>query len=461
MRARFNPGAVGPAPFAAPGVPAWVMAALSLGLLAAAPATQAADEVHWTLMGQTAVTFDWRGAGTADTLRYGTSPGSGAGFVVGTAPRPMPDSSPGPFWEARLTGLTENTLYYYRIGNGPECTFRTPPPRGSTGFWFAQEADVGSSLHWKTVAITQEMIAADNSAVPGDDRPRFVLVAGDLTYGDQGAPADVDQHFNDVMSWSREAAYMPAWGNHEWSTAEEAKSDHLGNYEGRFDLPHSQTSPGAAAAVGNGPGEDWYWFDYGNVRFIAFPEPYKGAWSDWAARADAIMDDAQRDAAITFIVTFGHRPSWSSGADHGGESSLAQSMAALRRGHSKYVLSLQGHSHHYERSDPAATDGILFIVGGGGGSTTGGLRPEAPGWSAVRNNHLHHLRIHVEEDRIDGYAICGPEKAGGAGSCVQGAVFDTWSILSPTSGSTRAPSGAQGMNGRTESSPVRPAGRPK
>jgi len=26
----------------------------------------------------------------------------------------------------------------------------------------------------------------------------------------------VDRHFNDVMAWSQQAAYMPAWGNHEY-----------------------------------------------------------------------------------------------------------------------------------------------------------------------------------------------------------------------------------------------------
>ena len=416
------------------GVAARAATAALFGLLGVTGLACAADEVRWTLMGQTSVTFGWRGSGGADTLRYGTSHGSLSQFVAGVAPKPMPDSSPGPFWEASLTGLQEDLLYHYRIGRGPERTFRTPPRRGSSDFWFAEEADVGSSRQWKNVAITQEMIAADNPGLPGDDRPRFVLVAGDLTYGDQGSPADVDQHFNDVMSWSQDAAYMPAWGNHEWATASEAKPDNLNNYEGRFDLPNSQASPGAADAVGNGPGEDWYWFDYGNVRFIAFPEPYSGAWSDWATRVDPIMAAAQRDPAITFIVTFGHRPSWSSGADHGGESSLAAQMATLRGRHSKYVLSIQAHSHHYERTDPGRTDGILFVVGGGGGSTLGGLRPDAPKWSAYRADHFHHLRIHVQADRIDGYAICGPEASGATGSCVQGSVIDSWSIVS------RAPS---------------------
>src|SRR5574341_2022958 len=53
-------------------------------------------------------------------------------------------------------------------------------------------------------------------------------------------------------------------------------------------------------------GEDWYWFDYGNVRFIAYPEPWSGAWANWYASADAVMAQADSDPAIRFIVTFGH-----------------------------------------------------------------------------------------------------------------------------------------------------------
>ena len=79
-------------------------------------------------------------------------------------------------------------------------------------------------------------------------------------------------------------------------------------------------------------------------------------------------------------------------------------------------------------------DGILYIVGGGGGSTLGGLTPEAPDWSARRLNRLHHLRVHVQADRIDGYAICGPEGAKHTDDCEPGAVIDTWSIVTRASG---------------------------
>jgi len=403
------------------------------------PAAMAADQIHWTLLGQSSVAFNWRGSASENSIRLGTAPGNYSTTVTAQAPSPAPTSSAGPFWEAILTGLQQNTLYYYRIGTNAEHTFRTPPARGSAGFWVGEMADVGSSLAYSTVVPTANMIAQDNPNIPGDDRPRFLLVPGDLTYGDDKGEPHCDQHFNDMMAWSQDAAYMVAWGNHEWDTA--VGGDDLNNYEGRFVFPNTQTSPGAGSAIGNGPGDDWYWFDYGNTRFIAYPEPYSGAWSDWRTKADAIMAAAQTDAAITFIITYGHRPPWSSGADHGGESSLAGYMAALKVKYSKYVMNIAGHSHHYERTDPAQTDGLLHLVAPGGGSSLGGLSTQ-PSWSVFRLDHLQHVRMHIQANRIDGYAVCGPAGAGNGDNCTQGTIVDQWSIVSGPVGADVTPPAA-------------------
>jgi PKD repeat protein len=223
-----------------------------------APVSALADEVHWTVIGQNAVTFDWRGG--SQTLHYGLSSAYGQ-VAVATAPSPIPFSSAGPFREAKLTGLAENTVYHYAIGNGPDHAFRTPPPRGASGFEVVAQGDVGASQDWPAVAPIQSRIAALH--------PDFVLMLGDLTYGgDEGQPS-VDAHFNDMMAWSQDAAYQVAWGNHEWDSP---AGDDLRNYKGRFDLPNPQTSPRGPSA--GCCGEDWSWFDYGNVRFIGYPEPY-------------------------------------------------------------------------------------------------------------------------------------------------------------------------------------------
>ena len=206
----------------------------------------AADEIHWTITGQDSVTFDWRGTDLENSIGYGLSSGDYTQITAQT-PNPVPRSSAGPFWEAKLTGLQENTRYYYSIGNGPERTFHTPPPRGSSDFTIYAQGNIGDTTHYFNMGVMQDLIA--------NDKPAFVIGLGDLHLGSINGKAAVDQHFNDVMAWSKEAAYMPVWGDLDTQRSRD--------YKGRFDVPNSQTSPGSRLAGG----EDWYWFDYGNTRF--------------------------------------------------------------------------------------------------------------------------------------------------------------------------------------------------
>ena len=387
-----------------------------LSALSALPAA-AADEIHWTFTGQTSVVFDWRGAET--TLSYGTSPSTYTSTVTAITPTPLPTSSAGPFHEATLTGLSENTLYYYRIGSGPEHTFRTPPPRGSSGFPVWVEGDIGSKNSYSRVVPVQNIVAG----VFGNGLAPFVLVPGDLTYGDFNGLDDTDQHFNDVMVWSQDAAYMPAWGNHEWQGG--SFNDFINNYEGRFGLPNSQTSPGASSASGNGPGEDWYWFDYGNTRFIAYPEPYSGAWSDWSTKADALMDTAQADPQIAFIVTFGHRPAYSSGSTSS-NTTLQPILDALGDGHSKYVLDLSGHAHHYERTLPL--HGVVHIVVGTGHVAPDVFTTPQAAWTAFRTIQSGALKLQFWASGIEGQLHCAPASS----VCyADGGVLDDFTIGAP------------------------------
>jgi len=392
-----------------------------LAALALAGPVLAADEIHFTLTGQTSVTFDWRGP--ESTIRYGTTTGYGSTATAQT-PSPLPFSSPGPFWEARLTGLTENTLYHYSIGSGPDHTFHTPIPRGASNFTIYAEGDIGNATSWPRMGVVQSMIAAG--------QPNFVLTLGDLTYASPGGQPLVDRHFNDVMTWSQDVADMPIWGNHEWTTP---TADDLRNYKGRFDLPNAQTSPGSPAV--SCCGEDWYWFDYGNVRFIGYPEEWSGAWSDWGTKVAPVMAQAQGDPAIRFIVTFGHKPAYSSGY-HSGSSGIKTIMDAMGATYSKYVLNLNGHSHDYERSYPQF--GVVHVTSGTGGTNleeasppclwVGGCPP--PAWSAFRAMHHIALRLHFTATGIEGTAYCGPVGDSGSNlndvSCTQGTILDSFVI---------------------------------
>lgn len=378
----------------------------------------AAEQIHWTVTGPTSVTFDWKGTNAEKTIQYGTSPGKFTNQVTAVAPDLMPFSSSGPFWEARIQDLQEDTTYYYAIGSGPEHTFHTPRRRGFSNFVVYAQGDVGSTNSYFRVGGVQDVIA--------DGHPAFVLVLGDLTYGNAKGMDDVDQHFNDVMVWSQDAAYMPAWGNHEWDKS----SDDLRNYKGRFDFPNPQRSPGSPSV--SCCGEDWYWFDYGNARFIAYPEPWSGAWSDWHSQADVLMSEAQFDPSINFIVTFGHRPPYSSG-HHPGSSTLKGIMDTLGDSYSKYVLNLYGHSHNYERSFPQ--HGVVHLTVGTGGSSLGTdgsclwLECTQPSWSDYRAMHHGALKLRFTKNMIVGEFVCGPsDSSRNDATCAQGQVLDKFSI---------------------------------
>jgi hypothetical protein len=357
-------------------------------------------EIHFTYTSPTSVTFDWRGQGT--TVRYWTRD-QPPRTVEGHTPNPLPTSSPGPFHEAVLDGLTPGADYFYEVGHPvrPVPASFHAPPAGPAKFVFAAVGDMGAPAGQPSSSGVNKDIAIAE--------PTFVLMMGDLSYADLGSQAAVDRHFDEVMAWSRQAAYMPMWGNHEW---EDAPRDDLRNYKGRFALPHAAASPGAPAA--GCCGEDWYWFDFGPVRFIIYPEPYAAnTWPDWARQVEPLFRGAEADPKISFVVTAGHRPAYSSG-HHGGEPQLRGILDGFGKRFPKYVLNLNGHSHTYERTKPQAHV-VHVTVGIGGGALehaigTGCLWDDCkpPPYTAFRAIHHGFLKVSVSADELRLEAMCGP-----------------------------------------------------
>jgi hypothetical protein len=389
-----------------------VWAALSVPLgVGASRADAPADEVHYTFTGDTSVNVDWRG--TATDVQYGPTTSYGT-TASGAAPGWTPVSSAGPFWQAQINGLQPGTTYHYSIGGGPDYTFHTPP---TGSFRFDAIGDVGDTTHFSHLGDTFSSMASD--------QPSFVLMLGDLTYANAAnATQDVvDQHFNDVMAWSGSAAYMPAWGNHEW---ESPAADDLRNYKGRLLMPHAAASPGSPAV--SCCGDDWGWFDAGGVRFISYPEPYTSAsWPDWQSHANTLMTQAQNDPSIRYIVTYGHRPAYSTGY-HPGDATLAGILDGLGSTYSKYVLNLNGHSHDYERFQPIA--GVTHL-------TVGTPSSEEVPWTstdprtAFRAMHLGHLRVDVTAQGMRLQEICDDAASRDDISCAPGSVMDEYTIGTP------------------------------
>jgi len=388
IKGTYNPGDIVYTTTIAASAPA---AAKPVLTVAKAPA-DSADQIHWTIISDTGVTFDWIGA--AEYISYGTEPNELTSTVSAEHPAFLPvtspwHSNPGPFWEAKITGLKQNSRYYYRIGgSGQVHRFRTPPPAGTGGFRVCSTSDMHSSSR-ACVAMFNQIAGL---------KPDIVITTGDTTGGDSGGQAYVDTRFHEAMVWSQDAAWMPIWGNHDWE--DDPNDDDLRSYKGRFDIPnqHAVSSAPAAGCCG----EDWGWFDYGNTRFISYPERYNGStWTEWQTQVSPVFSAAQNDPNIRFIITFGHRSAYTSTHRRSpGETDLRAILDGFHASYSEYKLDLSGHNHQYERYQ--LSNGMTYIVNSTGGSYyhEGWDSPTKPTNCAYRAIHYGILVLDISDTAI-------------------------------------------------------------
>lgn len=356
-----------------------------------------ADQIHFSVINATSVTFDW--LGTADFIRIGSKPDHLTKSVKAVNAKFLPVTSPwvsdpGPYWEAKLTGLNKNSTYYYSIGNSKEVNkFKTPPPPGKGGFTVCLTTDMHDNTK-ECVAMFQQIAAL---------KPDLVITTGDITGAGPDGQERVDHRFHDAMIWSLNSAWMPVEGNHDW---EYAKADDLRTMKGRFDLPNPGTissSPAISCC-----GEDWSWFDYGTTRFISYPEPWtSGSLKEWATQVASVFESAQKNSKIKFVITFGHRSSYTSTAHrYPGDLSLRAILDGLHASYSKYRLDLSGHNHQYERY--YLPSGMTYVVN----STTGSYyhegwdKPTKPEGCAFRAIHYGILVLTFTDSAIQGQFVC-------------------------------------------------------
>lgn len=428
-----------------------VLAALSSNIIHAT--NDSVDEIHYSF-GNTSdsVVFDWHGQ--EQNIYYGPDTNYGyVGLANNSAVTPV--DSAGPFREVQLTGLTPGTTYHYKIGtNGLDHTFQTNP----TGdFTWADVGDTGSTLCDPWEAQIHALIASQN--------PTFVTHGGDITYANQCGVAAVHQYYLDQQIWSESAAFQPVWGNHEYGqpNSDEGEGtpppgtprDSMGNYKGRSFVTNSQTVPNDTKSQINNPGcgwetgsqtntcmgEDWGWFQTGHVLFISYPEPWPNDYPTWQATADQLMANAQANPTIDFVITYGHRPAYSSSTtDINTNVQTALNNLALKYSPSsanpngKYILNVNHHVHWEEVFSPI--NNLVNITNGGGGAGQASPTP-------IASNSIYHLthpailvgHYSASQHTLTVNLLCGPAfTPNPKTTCTYGSVLYTQTFSSSNTG---------------------------
>lgn len=380
------------------------------------------DEIHFAYGDASdEVVFNWRG--TENTIYFGAD--NTYGQQVTASPSPItPWDIAGPFWEAHLTGLASDTTYHYKVGaSGQDMTFRTKP---SGDFTWVDIGDTKSTYCAPWMTGQHALIAAQN--------PHFVTHGGDIGLLNECGVPSTHAYYTDQEVWSHSAAFQPSWGNHEYGqpTAHAPAGtprDSLANYKGRSWITNAQTVPVDTATRTSNPGcgeesgstvnlcqgRDWGHFTAGKVLFISYPENWTNGWADWQTKANAIMASAQADPNIDFIVTYGHRPPYTSSGE-GPNLTIRSTLEALAASYSptatnpsgKYILNVAHHAHSQEAFAPIA--GLTHVVDAAGGQGFTNFSNIDPN-SVFRSMHFGILRGDYNEAQgtLTVSLVCGAE----------------------------------------------------
>lgn len=416
-----------------------------LGTIVVEPPTTAVDEIKYAF-GNTpdSVVFSWRGS--ENQLFYGVDSGYG-NVVAATQSTVTPVDIAGPFMEASITGLVPGATYHYKIGeSGADTTFRAAP---STTDSF-KVVSVGD-----TIASTCRTYQSTMNQLIRDQQPYFMIHGGDMAIANEcGVPA-VHQFYLDLEPLSRQAAFMPVWGNHEYgkptsSAPAGTPQDTLANYKGRSFIPNAQivpddtltntSNPGCGSEVSSTVntcyGKDWGWFVAGRVLFISYPETWPGAITDWQTKVTPLMQQAQDNPDIDFIVTYGHRPAisstgWTPPSGYTSVfSTLGNTFSPSARAGGKYVLNIAQHRHNLEAIPNYY--GVTHLVNGGGGQGLINFQTPVAG-SAFRMKHLGFttLDYDAQAHSLTLAMICGADLSSQSTSCVAGSTLYTQTFARP------------------------------
>lgn len=303
---------------------------------------------YLNMVNQSAVTLRWR-TNTATNSRVEI------GTVYGTYPIVFNDAVSTTEHEMRITGLDNDTKYFYRFGSstqvlqaGTDNYFITSPAATTTRkLRFAVFGDCGrndNGYQNQTLSAYQAYLGSNNGEI--------MILLGDNAYTN-GTDAEYQTGFFSAYQSSilKNHVVMPAPGNHDYYSTNQASR--TGAYYQNFTMPTAAESGGTASGT-----EAFYSWERGDVHFISL-DSY-GTESPNATRLyDTLGPQVtwlKQDLANNtkkWTIVYWHHPPYTMGSHNSDtESELVNIRTNLLRILQRYGVDLVmcGHSHDYERS---------------------------------------------------------------------------------------------------------------
>ncbi|MFN8284050.1 MAG: metallophosphoesterase [Chitinophagales bacterium] len=260
--------------------------------------------------------------------------------------------------DVTITGLTNDTKYYYSVGNtnpaiqtlktGTNYFFYTLPLKGIERLSrFLVFGDCGNNSTNQINVRNRLMQYLQPNHADG------FLLLGDNAYS-SGTDAEYTSNFFSQYQDSilRNVVLWPSPGNHDYANTAARQNDHLIPYYDMFTLPTAAESGGLASGT-----EAYYSFDFANIHFLALDSYGKDSntyriWDTLGPQVRWIKNDLAANTQ-KWTIAYWHHPPYTLGSHTSeGEADLV----AIRQNFIRILerlgvdLILCGHSHVYERS---------------------------------------------------------------------------------------------------------------
>jgi 3',5'-cyclic AMP phosphodiesterase CpdA len=240
----------------------------------------------------------------------------------------------------RFIGLTPDTQYVYRVGDGANWSdwnqFRTAAA-GPAPLEFLYVGDAQNDIF----SLWSRLIRNGYSEAP---KARFILHAGDLA--NRGVVDSEWGEWHAAAGWINRSVFsVPTPGNHEYPAGEDKIRRLTGHWRKQFTLPENGV-PGLE--------ETNYWFDIQGVRIVSLNSNEKREeQAEWLDKL--LTGNPSRWTILTF-----HHPilSTAKGRDNKELREMWQPIIDKHR----VDLVLTGHDHTYGRSNVAS--GTSGVIGG-------------------------------------------------------------------------------------------------
>lgn len=271
-------------------------------------------------------------------------------------------------WQtAKLTGLKENTTYYYQIkgkkGESKVHQFKTQPGIGkATKIRFLVLGDTQENPDITTDLIARAKRKLDQ--LYGSDlhnQLNFVIHTGDLVHSGSTIAQYTQQFFTPMAPLSSSVPCLITPGNHELEHAYFYKYIHNDDISGS-PSGHANFERYWSKQVGNS-----LFIGLNSTKMLNFKEEQKV----WLKKK---LDEAESNPTIDFVFGFVHEVPFSEMWGQGKNDHVAHDLLPLFRQYSKSQQLTYGHVHAYERgvvesrASNAFGDISILAAGGGGGT---------------------------------------------------------------------------------------------